>query len=237
MNAISLHFASGLTFFWGIVLLVALSAARLCLRKPAFRSARRLATIVAILLVALSATPLPYWLYAVWALPVAAMLASLLPAPTCARLRRAGLSLAVIAMSLTALALELPYIATGGSEGPAAHTLVVIADSIAAGVGDETTTWPAGDWARVQGAPLIPARGSAPSPRPRAGTAAIPAVPARGRARSPQPPTGGGADVAQGDQREPWDHAPPRHKPSKRAAQAHRGERSLTGTARFGRPL
>jgi len=143
MHAIALHFASGMTFFWRMVLLVALSAARLWLRKPAFRSARRLATIAAILLVALSATPLPYWLYGLWAVPVAAMLASPLPLPTGPTLRRLGLSLAVILVSLTTLTLELSYVATGQPEGPTARTLVVIADSISAGVGDETTTWPA----------------------------------------------------------------------------------------------
>jgi len=64
MNAIALHFASGLTLFWGALLLIALAASRPWLRKPAFRRVTRLATVVAILLVALSATPLSYWLCA-----------------------------------------------------------------------------------------------------------------------------------------------------------------------------
>ena len=142
MNAVALYFASGQTFFWGIVVLLALSAARLCLRKPPFRPALRVAAIVAILLVGLSATPLPYWLYGLWAAPALAIALDPLPPRTSRRLRRLGISAALIVMSIFALIVECPYHVMSRRGTPFARSLIVIGDSITAGVGDDTVTWP-----------------------------------------------------------------------------------------------
>jgi acyl-CoA thioesterase-1 len=142
MNAIALYFASGLTFFWGVPLLVAAATARLCLRKPALRAVRRLATVAGVLLVALSATPLPYPLYAFWGALAVALLLDPLPAPGAGRLRTLGLSAAIIVISIIAFAMELPYHITSRPVDMRGGPLFVIGDSITAGAGERVVTWP-----------------------------------------------------------------------------------------------
>jgi hypothetical protein len=73
MNPIALAFADGTMFFPGILLvMVSLVLAGFFRSKPRLKSVMLTVSIIGVLLVVVSATPLPVWVYGVWGMALTA---------------------------------------------------------------------------------------------------------------------------------------------------------------------
>jgi len=141
MLKLALWFASGNAFFAGAALLIAAAVVKIISRRKAGAVAARMAALMGAILVALSATPLPVWFYALWAASVAWFLFEpdrRPPLPRDAHFAAA----AVVVVTLIAAAWELPYQFTPRVDAAGAK-VVVIGDSISAGVNDDIPIWPA----------------------------------------------------------------------------------------------
>jgi acyl-CoA thioesterase-1 len=141
MSWLTLHLASGAGFFSGMAFVLAAVA----LVLPRRHWARGLAWVfasVGVLLVALSATPLPWWAYASGAvLLLVALLVNTLRPRT-----RTGLlsSVAAVVACVTIVTAEGRHHLRQDVSAASARTLYVIGDSLSAGVGTESApTWPA----------------------------------------------------------------------------------------------
>lgn len=144
MTRIAIHFASGDAFFTGLLLWV---GALVCARRPLRWSAdwRRRPVVafygVGALVVAASATPLPFWLYAVGGLISLFWLGTELRSskPRLSTVLR-GCFLIVVA---TWCVWEIRFRFPPALSGPAKPVLVVIGDSISAGMEEgEAVPWP-----------------------------------------------------------------------------------------------
>jgi acyl-CoA thioesterase I len=143
MSWFTLHLGSGAAFFSGtaILTLALVLNAGLSPKRAGLRIVAWVLALVGVLLVACSATPLPWWAYAAWA-------TVLIPAMVLCSTRgrqRGSLLLAIVA-GLAGVAIAVaearhhtrPTVPTG-----AARTLYVVGDSLSAGMGDEgAPTWP-----------------------------------------------------------------------------------------------
>ena len=132
---------SGAMFFPGAALL--LGGLLVPSRKRIVAALRRLASLVGICLVACSATPLPMWFYAAGAISIVAALVA------ASRLHeqkpRAAMAarLAMIIPILAAVGVELPRHIMPSVAMPPAGPIVVIGDSLSAGIGgDGVALWP-----------------------------------------------------------------------------------------------
>ena len=140
-NPVMLEFGSGRALFYGM--LVSLLACALSLRfsKPWAKVILRATAILGAALVILSATPMPVWLYAAWLATLATALL-LIHHQTRTRARAlAGLGLLTLG-SLIIAAVELPFHVPPRVPRTEASTVYVVGDSISAGIGQETKTWP-----------------------------------------------------------------------------------------------
>lgn len=142
MRPIALHFASGLPFFSGAALLAAAAIARLWPAGRTLRRAIRLTAVAATLLAAFSATPLPYWYYGVWTLSIIALMVDPAPPVSAPKARRLGITAWLIVITIAPCLIELLYWRAPIITGRPFHDVVIFADSITAGLGDATTTWP-----------------------------------------------------------------------------------------------
>ncbi len=70
MNPIVFYFADGTFFFIGLALVALAETLLLRFQKRFVRSILTLSTLIGIIFVLLSATPLPSWAYALWLIPV-----------------------------------------------------------------------------------------------------------------------------------------------------------------------
>jgi acyl-CoA thioesterase-1 len=142
MSQVVYVFGSGLAYFLGggfILTAMLLASAE---RKPSLRMLGRLAAVVGLVFVALSAVPFPWWvlgglacLLLAWAIAEALLAGR----PGWRRLVRWSVALA----RLSAAAVELPYHFTPRIEAPGRPELWVVADSVTAGLGDsKTVLWP-----------------------------------------------------------------------------------------------
>ena len=140
MSWLTLHFASGAAFFSGFAAL----CVGLLLTMLRGRYARVFAWVVAlvgVLMVALSATPLPWWAYAAWG---AAFLAALLVNTLHVDRRLTVVSsVAAIALSCVIVGAELRHRMRPDVPAARARRVYVIGDSLSAGMGIGTAlTWP-----------------------------------------------------------------------------------------------
>jgi acyl-CoA thioesterase-1 len=143
MNWVLYLFGSGDVFFLGAVLLFASLAAFIASRRRWSQLAASLLAIVGCLFIALSATPLPYWLYLVAGVTTALWLAAERATAGLLFARRKLLRWAVAVIWGGAVAIELPYqftaVAPAGGHAP----LYIVGDSVAAGMSHrEQGTWP-----------------------------------------------------------------------------------------------
>lgn len=140
MNWLIYHVASGQVFFTGMGLLSL--AVLLGLRRG--NGARRAAAVswlIGVAAVTVSSTPLSLWYYVLAAVcAVAWRVVAGAKNRDPRRLRIA--SAALMAAVGLGVALELPHHFTPALNVDRAQSLVVFADSITAGVGDKTETWP-----------------------------------------------------------------------------------------------
>jgi acyl-CoA thioesterase-1 len=135
-------FGSGLVFFLGVGFVVAGLATFSCCRRQHWRVLASLCAVLGLLLVGLSATPLPYWLYAivgtvtlVWLVAERRMQGGLFE-------RRKLLRGLLVVVWTVAVALELPNHWTTTVAASGRPTLYIIGDSVTAGMGGEKETWP-----------------------------------------------------------------------------------------------
>lgn len=137
MNSIVYHIVSGHAFFTGVVLVIL--AALLSLRESSLaRRGMVLSLVIGVLAMAVSSTPLPWWFYGVAMLVTLFWLATLFTQ----RWRKAAAE-AMVGVWLLGLLLEVPYHLTPGVEPVSSRRLMVIGDSVTAGLGDaQTETWP-----------------------------------------------------------------------------------------------
>jgi len=138
MNLIVYHIASGQAFFSGVILLVIAVLASTSTRRIVNRMTV-IVFLVGVIAIALSSTPLPYWIYAIAIVLTLAWIAS--------RFRvslRRWAPYATIAVWLIAAAVEIPYHLTQKLNPAADYSMTVIGDSVSAGVGanERSETWP-----------------------------------------------------------------------------------------------
>lgn len=142
MNWVIYFFGSGNAFFGGVALVVAGVALVTYCQKKWSPAAANLGTLLGLLLIALSATPLPYWFYA-----VAGGVTLLWLAAERWQLflnRRRWLRVGVVVLWSAATLTELPYHLLPTLAPTGQPKLYIFGDSVAAGM-DETKkdTWPA----------------------------------------------------------------------------------------------
>ncbi|MCA9026035.1 MAG: hypothetical protein KDA86_12580 [Planctomycetaceae bacterium] len=140
----ALHFASGNSLFTGVVILTVVCALVSFSRFRKYERAWRLVLLVAVICVALSATPWPWFVYAMWLTLLGLWLWSLRRpttegVPVNRRTQLLGLTLilfSVVACIIEGLTL-LPH-----SETADHHVMYVIGDSITAGLNEDDILWP-----------------------------------------------------------------------------------------------
>lgn len=138
MIRIALFFADGRGFFLGTCLLV---LGVLVSMKYSRSWLARLAVLAGVALVVVSATPLPYWFYGAW-LTTVGLWTVLNACRTAAKRHRVSASVLALAASVAALVLELPYHRMPHFKLGTSVPVVVIGDSISAGMRRGETTWP-----------------------------------------------------------------------------------------------
>lgn len=141
MNPVLLNLADGTAFFGGMALVLLAEALLIRLPKRLTRSALTLIALIGIILVILSATPIPAWGYICWSIPALLGLILLNRAATSGRLRH--IVCAVLLVSTVGLCIvEVPYHLSPQITVPDGTTVYVLGDSISAGVGTARRTAP-----------------------------------------------------------------------------------------------
>ncbi len=145
MNTVIFFFGSGLAFFvgnglvlLGLLLTTARQRPRLCRLGP-------LTAIVGMILIALSATPLPYWFYALFGVTMVFWLIAQSLRLKISHIRVGLVRIAAAIVSLAGVAMELPYCLTPTVAVRGTPALWIIGDSVTAGVGmddSKTEKWP-----------------------------------------------------------------------------------------------
>jgi acyl-CoA thioesterase I len=141
MNPIVLKFADGTTFFVGLALVLAAEVLAIRLRNRTTRPILTILVIVGVILVVISATPLPIWAYVGWAIPAVAGLVLLNRGASSQRAR-----LVVCAVLLAATAglcvAEIPHRRLPQLTTLDGRTVYVLGDSISAGTRTGERCWP-----------------------------------------------------------------------------------------------
>jgi acyl-CoA thioesterase-1 len=143
MNWIVYLFGSGAAFFAGAGLVLAGVALAAFGRRPWMQRRASSAALFGLVFIALSATPLPYWFYAVAAAGTLGWLVAEGSKREWLRRRRVLFRAAAAALWLAGVALELPYHFLPAVPAAADPRLYLIGDSVSAGLGEAgVETWP-----------------------------------------------------------------------------------------------
>jgi lysophospholipase L1-like esterase len=142
-NLLLYHLVSGHAWFTGggvFLLVIVLDAFGVFDKRQRLQRAGAVLLLFLVVIAGLSGTPMSLWL----AVPLlAACLAYALFGFANRRLPvRFSMAACTAALALVALLLELPYHVPGVLRGPRPKRVYVIGDSLAAGTGNETRTWP-----------------------------------------------------------------------------------------------
>src|ERR1043165_7702835 len=143
LNFIIYHFGSGHAFFLGVTcILIALGLSFVISYRGA-SLARNLAVLIGGILVTISATPLPWWLYGLLAVVTLVWLTlEWCTSSLCSR-RIAVLRITMLVVWLAATGLELPYHVMPSLPPLGNPTCFLIGDSVSAGTREaDPTTWP-----------------------------------------------------------------------------------------------
>lgn len=142
MNPLLLSFADGTSFFIGLLLVFSgVALLRNSKRRP-LRSIFIILAIFGMILVILSATPLPLWVYLLW---IVFATAGLFVAATHNESWWRAESICTVLLGLVSLALfcsELPHHKRPQVVVSRDTMIYVLGDSISAGMGNERATWP-----------------------------------------------------------------------------------------------
>jgi acyl-CoA thioesterase-1 len=142
MTHVAIHFVTGNAFFAGIAVLIASSCAEIFSTKSAFSLLKRIGAAAGAIIIGMSATPLPIWLYLFWTVPVLLVLFDWRSAPDGPPWSKHGASILLIVVSIIAALVELPYHIKPNVSARHAKEIIVIGDSISAGIGIENDLWP-----------------------------------------------------------------------------------------------
>jgi acyl-CoA thioesterase-1 len=141
-NALVYHVASGQAFFSGIALI---HLALFC----GFRAGGRWRTLggtlpacAGLILVAVSATPLPAWFYGIAGVLTLAWIAMPRATRWFPHRSRVWVGSALLAVCWLGIALELPYHIVHAPPRLGDPPIYVVGDSLSSGVGGESATWP-----------------------------------------------------------------------------------------------
>lgn len=147
MNPFILLFADGTMFFVGMLLTVVAVCSARWLTEQGWRSVSAVGSRVGILLVIVSATPVPLWVYGVWlALCVSTLILSArntidASSHTVARAHRTLLVLTA-GLSILLCFWEWPYRREPEIAVSPGTTIYIVGDSISAGMGAKERNWP-----------------------------------------------------------------------------------------------
>jgi lysophospholipase L1-like esterase len=135
--------AAGYSYFGGIGLIILATFLLIFNRNLYSRLSSLIFLILAIFLIFLSATPLPWWFYTVWAVSTLAyFIISIFQLKPILYLRMI-LRIIALVLSVTALLIELPFILKPSFPSQKFNVLYVIGDSVSAGIGGlKEQTWP-----------------------------------------------------------------------------------------------
>jgi len=143
MNWIIYLFGSGTVFFLGLSLLPASLTMFVLARRKWPRIGATLLSVLGLILIAASATPLPYWFYTVFGVASLAWLAAERVCWAWLQARRTWLRGSVVLLWIAALVIELPYHFQAAVPNVDEPKLTIIADSITAGRDSrDKKTWP-----------------------------------------------------------------------------------------------
>jgi acyl-CoA thioesterase-1 len=144
MNWVIYLFGSGAAFFIAVALVIASVPTMTAGRSRWLRMVATLLAFLGLIVVVFSATPLPYWLYAVaFAISLSWIVIERLPEKTVPARWRYGARAALVVFWAGVVLVELPYHFTPSVEFIGRPKLYLFADSVSAGLGEaETETWP-----------------------------------------------------------------------------------------------
>jgi len=142
MTFTAIHFVNGDAFFFGVAIIVLACAAKIILAHPAYQLLQRIGIAIGTILIGLSATPLPMWLYAIWAVFVLVVLLDRKSKPDDSPWRRYGAPILLLVFSLIAGLVEFPHHIKPNISIDHANKIIVVGDSISAGIGNESDLWP-----------------------------------------------------------------------------------------------
>lgn len=141
MNPIVLSIADGTAFFVGLFMTLITGLILLRLRKGFVRSILVVLFVLGLILVTISATPLPLWVYGLWLIPAGAVLILGYRSSATVLLKlTAGGWLIVVTVALCLA--EIPFHRLPRIVVPSGTTIYVLGDSISAGMGNHLRCWP-----------------------------------------------------------------------------------------------
>jgi len=141
MNPIVLYVADGTTFFVGLALVLLAEILLFRFHTQVIRPILTVLVLVGTILVAISATPLPIWMYSIWGIPALAGL--VLGNRSGSSLRLRYVAFAVLLVTTVGLCLaELPCHWTPRLVVKSDATVYVLGDSISASMGTNERCWP-----------------------------------------------------------------------------------------------
>ena len=143
VTLVAVHFVDGDVFFLGIAALITASVVKIFFRKTARFPLSRLGIFAGVILVGLSSTPLPLWFYCLWGIAILGALFDRKNNLEVLSIRKNLVSIILIVLSLIAAMAELPYHMQPSIPIGHANKIIVIGDSISAGIGNESELWPA----------------------------------------------------------------------------------------------
>ncbi len=141
MHPFVFHFADGTFFFVGMGLVLLAMGVALRFRRKHVKRGMTLVAVLGAVLVVISATPLPFWLYLIWGTTVVIVL--LMDARSRSRLRSRVMAYALfVAVTSFMVGLEINYRIPPGIRVEQSTVVYVLGDSISAGMGTSHRCWP-----------------------------------------------------------------------------------------------
>jgi acyl-CoA thioesterase-1 len=141
MNLIVLRFADGSAFFMGLLLTLWAEWMLVLVKNRMGRPILNVLAIVGIILVVISATPLPLWAYFIWI--VSAIAVIVLVNRTASSKQSKVMGCTVLLVTTVGLCIsELPNCQRPELMVPEGATVYVLGDSISAGMGTRERCWP-----------------------------------------------------------------------------------------------
>jgi lysophospholipase L1-like esterase len=143
ITRVAIHFVNGNAFFFGIAAIIAACIAGISFTRPAYHFLHRVGLATGAIIIVMSSTPSPMWLYFVWGVPVLVVLFDWRNQSEARQWVKHAPSILLIVVSLIAAFVELPHHIKPDVSIDQAKKIILIGDSISAGVGNENDLWPA----------------------------------------------------------------------------------------------